>query len=69
MKEEWEKVAEVREYEAEMIKEMLEENGIPVLVRQSDYAMPVIFGSGGMVEVLVPKDFVDKAKEIIEGEG
>ena len=65
MGEKWEKIAEVMEYEAEVIKNALQEQSIPVLVRPVDFAIPAIFGSGGMVEILVPKDAVENAKEIL----
>ncbi len=65
MEKRWEKVAEVMEYEAEVIKNALQEQSIPVLIRPVDYAIPAIFGSGGMVEILVPKDAVENAKEIL----
>ncbi len=65
MEKKWEKVAEVREYEAESIKSMLDREGIPVLIRPVDFAIPAIFGSGGMVEILVPKEEAENAKEII----
>ncbi|GEM_PF-4250663 len=65
MSEKWEKVAEVREYEAEIIKSALKEKSIPVLVRPVDYAIPAIFGSGGIVELLVPKDEVENVKKIL----
>ncbi len=65
MEDKWEKVAEVKEYEAEVIKSVLQERNIPVLIRPVDYAIPAIFGSGGIVEVLVPKDEVENVKEIL----
>ena len=61
----WEKLTEVREYEAEMIKDMLEKEGIPVLIKPLDYAPPVFVGAGGMVEVLVPESELERAKEIV----
>ncbi len=61
----WEKVTEVMEYEAEVIKNALQEQSIPVLVRPVDFAIPAIFGSGGMVEILVPKDAVEDVKKIL----
>ncbi len=64
--EEWEKLGEYDEVKASMIKSLLEENGIPVLVRQSDYAMPVIFGSAGIVTLFVPTDKYREAKELVE---
>ena len=68
----WEKLGEFDEIRAGMIRGILEERGIPVLVKQSDYAMPVIFGSAGVVELYVPGDRIREAKEIVEeigGEG
>ena len=65
MEKKWEKITEVREYEAEVIKSVLQERSIPVLIRPLDFAIPAIFGSGGIVEVLVPKGEVENAKEIL----
>ncbi len=53
------------EYEAEVIKNALQGQSIPVLVRPVDFAIPAIFGSGGMVEILVPKDAVEDVKKIL----
>ncbi len=64
--EDWKKLGEYNEVKAGMIKGVLEENGIPVLVKQSDFAMPVIFGSAGIVSIFVPEDRYREAKEIIE---
>ena len=62
----WEKLGEFDEIKAGMIKGLLEENDIPVLIKQSDYAMPVIFGSGGIVEVYVPSGSLRRAKELVD---
>ncbi len=63
----WKSIGEYQETEARMIESVLRDNGIAVLLRQVDYALPVIMGSGGRMEVFVPEDLYDEALRILEG--
>jgi len=66
----WEKATEVNgRLEAEMLKSFLEAEGVPVELfqegaGQSVYAMNV--GALGVVEVFVPKEKLQDARELIE---
>ncbi|MGJ8455310.1 DUF2007 domain-containing protein [Pseudothermotoga sp. U03pept] len=50
---------------ANIIKSLLEENAIEVLIKPGSFD-PVIFGQGGMVKILVMKDDLEKARQIIK---
>jgi len=68
-KEEWE-VLEIFENlaTAELIKSILESEGIEVLIRGSTvpYGDAVILGDGGITELLVKKEQFDTAKKILD---
>jgi len=64
----WKSLGEYVEYEARMIESVLKEKDIPVLLQAADYALPVIMGSGGMVNIYVPEELYEKAKKALEGE-
>lgn len=51
---------------ANILKSMLEQNGIEVLVRASKLFDPVIFGQGGLVDLLVPEEEIDRARSVVE---
>lgn len=61
-------------FEAGQIKAFLEDSNIPVMIkhRGSDQYLTVIFGSGGIfsglqsVEIYVPENALEKAKQLIE---
>ena len=65
----WKSLGEFKEFEANAIKSLLEKHEIPVVLKQVDYALPVIFGSGGIVEVLVPENLYEKSIEILDEGG
>jgi len=50
---------------ANIIKSLLEENGIEVLIKPGIFD-PVIFGQGGLVQILVLQDDLQKAQEIVK---
>ncbi len=50
---------------ASLIKALLEDNGIEVIVRSSKEFDPVIFGQGGMVQLLVKEEDLEKARQLI----
>lgn len=50
---------------ANIIKSLLEENGIEVLIKPGTFD-PVIFGQGGLVQILVSQDDLQKAQEIVK---
>jgi len=55
--------------EAEMIKDLLESGGIPVVVRSSKVSpYPVNIGKMGEIKVLVRKEDKDVAEKVIKGE-
>jgi len=51
---------------ANILKSMLEQNGIEVLVRASKLFDPVIFGQGGLVDLLVPEEEIDRARSVVK---
>lgn len=51
---------------ANILKSILEQNGIDVLVRPSKLFDPVIFGQGGFVDLLVPEGEFERARTLIE---
>ena len=53
---------------AEMIKSVLDEEGIENFMKGATvpYADPVIFGQGGMVEIMVKEEDYERAVELIE---
>jgi len=54
--------------EAEMIKDLLESGGIPVILRSSKVApYPVNIGTMGEIRILVREDDKDTAKKVIAG--
>jgi hypothetical protein len=56
--------------EAEMIKDLLESGGIPVVLRSSKVRpYPVNIGKMGEIKVLVRKEDRDLAGEVIKGTG
>lgn len=67
-KEEWE-ILDIFENlaTAELIKSILESEGIEVLLRGSTvpYGDAVIFGDGGITEILVKKEQLETAKRIL----
>ena len=65
----WKSLGEFKEFEASTIKSLLEENDIPVMLQQVNYALPVIFGSGGIIEVLVPESLYEKSIKILNEGG
>jgi len=55
-------------FEAEMIKDLLESGGIPVVLRSSKMtSFPVNVGKIGEVKILVRKEDKEVAEGIIEG--
>lgn len=55
--------------EAEMIKDVLESGGIPVVLRSSKVSpYPVNIGKIGEIKVLVKKEDQDAAKEVLGGD-
>lgn len=56
--------------EAEMIKDLLESGGIPVILRSSKVGpYPVNIGKMGEIKILVRKEDKDMAEKVIEGQG
>ncbi len=70
MTEEWVEVFVTYDaIEAEMIKDLLESGGIPVVLRSSKVApYPVNIGKMGEVKVLVRKGDEEAAEKVIKGE-
>lgn len=58
-------VEEVDLTSANIIKSLLQENGIEVLIKPGSFD-PVIFGQGGLVQILVPKSDLERAQQIIK---
>ena len=55
--------------EAEMIKDLLESGGIPVILRSSKVSpYPVNIGKIGEIKVLVSKEDLDAAEEVLQGD-
>ena len=55
--------------EAEMIKDLLESGGIPVVLRSSKVSpYPVNIGKIGEIKVLVSKEDLDAAEEVLRGD-
>ena len=68
MKEEWRKLREMLPImEAEMIKNILESEDIPVMFKSSSspFTDAVYFGVGGRVDVFVPEEFFEQAEGIL----
>ena len=65
----WKSLGEYKEFEANAIKSLLKQHNIPVMLKQADYALPVVFGSGGIAEVLVPESLYEKAIKILDEGG
>jgi len=56
--------------EAEMVKDLLESGGIPVVLRSSKvHPYPVNIGRMGEIKILVRKQDKEAAEEVIRGEG
>lgn len=56
--------------EAEMIKDLLESGGIPVVLRSSKVSpYPVNIGKMGEIKILVKKEDKESAERVISGEG
>jgi len=54
--------------EAEMIKDLLESGGIPVVLRSSKVSpYPVNIGKMGEIKILVKKEDKETAQEVIKG--
>ena len=54
--------------EAEMIKDLLESGGMPVILRSSKVApYPVNIGSMGEIKILVREEDTDTARKVITG--
>ncbi|HBT39958.1 MAG: hypothetical protein XD58_0374 [Thermotoga sp. 50_1627] len=51
---------------ANVLKSVLEQNGIEVLVRASKLFDPVIFGQGGLVDLLVPEEKYEQARSLMK---
>lgn len=51
---------------ANVLKSILEQNGVEVLMRPSKLFDPVIFGQGGFVDLLVPEDKMEEARSLIK---
>ena len=55
-------------FEAEMIKDLLESGGMPVILRSSKVApYPVNIGRMGEIKILVREEDKDTAKKVITG--
>jgi hypothetical protein len=55
--------------EAEMIKDLLESGGIPVVLRSSKVTpYPVSIGKMGEIKILVRKEDKEAAQKVIKGE-
>ena len=69
MKNEWVEVFITYDsIEAEMIKDLLESGGMPVIVRSSKVApYPVNIGRMGEIRILVREEDKDTAKKVITG--
>ena len=69
MKNEWVEVFVTYDsIEAEMIKDLLESGGMPVIVRSSKVApYPVNIGRMGEIRILVREEDKDTAKKVITG--
>ena len=68
MENEWtELLVTNNEIEAEMIKDLLESGGIPVVIRSSKVSpYPVSIGKMGEVKVLVRKTYLESAKAALD---
>ncbi|HWR89835.1 MAG TPA: DUF2007 domain-containing protein [Dissulfurispiraceae bacterium] len=71
MSEEWEEIRLIYDpLEAEIIKDLLESGGIPVVIRSSKVSpYPVNVGKMGEIKILVRREDRELAEEVIEGEG
>ncbi|ABV34514.1 MULTISPECIES: putative signal transducing protein [Pseudothermotoga] len=49
---------------ANILKSLLEESGIEVLIKPGSFD-PVIFGQGGLVQILVTEEDFEKAQKIL----
>ncbi len=69
MSEEWVEVLVTYDpLEAEIIKDLLESGGIPVVLRSSKVSpYPVNIGKMGEIKVLVRKEDKELAEQVIEG--
>lgn len=71
MSEEWVEVLVTYDpIEAEIVKDLLESGGVPVVLRSSKVTpYPVNIGKIGEIKVLVRKEDKDTAEEVIKGGG
>ncbi len=71
MSEEWEEIRLIYDpLEAEIIKDLLESGGIPVVIRSSKVSpYPVNVGKMGEIRILVRREDRELAEEVIEGMG
>ena len=71
MSEEWEEIRLIYDpLEAEIIKDLLESGGIPVVIRSSKVSpYPVNVGKMGEIKILVRREDRELAEEVIEGMG
>ena len=71
MSEEWVEVLVTYDsIEAEIVKDLLESGGIPVVLRSSKVTpYPVNIGKIGEIRILVRKEDKDAAEEVIKGGG
>ncbi len=55
-------------HEAELVKNILNSSGIPVMLKSesSPYTDTVYFGAGGLLDVFVPEEKYEEAEDILE---
>lgn len=55
-------------HEAELVKNILNSSGIPVMLKSesSPYTDTVYFGVGGLLDVFVPEEKYEEAEDILE---
>ncbi|AEH51923.1 hypothetical protein Theth_1882 [Pseudothermotoga thermarum DSM 5069] len=51
---------------ANLIKALLEDNGVEVVIKSAKEFDPVIFGQGGMVQILVKEEDFEKAQQLLK---
>ena len=58
----------IQRHEAELIKGILENEGIEVELRPSHivYTDTIYFGEGSLTDILVPDEMLEKARKILE---
>ena len=55
------------EAEAELMCNLLREEGIEAVERQTNYGMGAVTGPAGEREILVPGEHLERAQELLEG--